>query len=121
VAAPSPEQEVRKRCAELTRGINARDLRRVRNCYSTHLRVRAARGTERGYGQVLYSMAATFRRYPKFRTKLDVDKVVVRGDKAYCTAAYKNSGIGRHAETGRCNMVWKRSARGCLLARLDHA
>lgn len=120
-AALTPEQEVRKRCADLTRSINRRDLRGVRACYAPTLKVRGQRGTTRGYGQVLYSMAATFRKYPKFRTTLDVQKIVVRGNKAYCTAAYRNTGIARRPESGRCNMIWKKISGRWMLASLDRA
>jgi len=120
VAAPSPEDDIKRRCDRLTGRINAHDIGGIRPLFSPQLRVRGSRGTSQGYRQVLLSMGQTFLRYPKYKTSMKVRKVVVRGDKAYLTADYENKGM-RQKEKGSCNMVWKRYPAGWQMVTLDRA
>jgi hypothetical protein len=120
VAAPSAEDDVKRRCDRLTGRINAHDIGGIRSLFSPQLRVRGSRGTTQGYRQVLLSMGQTFLRYPKYRTSMKVRKVVVRGEKAYMTADYENKGM-RQKEKGSCNMVWKHYPAGWQMVTLDRA
>jgi ketosteroid isomerase-like protein len=118
-AAANPEQDVKRRCAELTQRINAHDLGGVRRYFSPQLRVKGSRGTVQTYRQVLLSMGKTFHQYPRFRTTLDVRKVAIKGDKAYVAAAYSNRGMQPKPESGRSTMVWKRFGEMWMLVILD--
>lgn len=104
----------------MAKRINAHDIRGIGTYFSRSLQVRGSRGTRMSYYQTLASMSQTFKRFPRYRTRLDVQKVRVQGDRAYLTAAYENLGMKR-PERGRCNMVWRRTAKGWLLERLSGA
>lgn len=119
-AAPAGETQVRQRCAGLMNRINAHDLRGIRTYFSPKIRMRGTRGTVQNYFQVLSSMSRTFKQYPRYRTRLNVQKVLVKGDRAYLTAAFENTGM-RRPDRGRCNMVWRRVSNRWLLASLSGA
>jgi hypothetical protein len=119
-ASPAAAALIKRRCAGLSSRINAHDLPGVRTYFSPELRVRTTRGRTQNYFQVLASMSRTFKRFPKYRTRLDVQKVVMRGNKAYMTAAYNNTGM-KKPDRGRCNMIWKNSGGRWMLVSLSGA